>query len=334
MRLVLASLHLSWLGGATTYLLTVAPVLQRLGHDVTLYSPDPGETAALARERGIRTVDREADLPEACDALLVQDTAMSLDLRSRYRAPQVFVSHGAELDLAVPPQVDGAVAAAVAMNDRAMARLEALAVDVKLARLRQPIDMELFSSRGPPRDRAEDVLLLGNYLAGPRRALVTDVCAELGLRWSQVGFEGTVMANPAEAISRADIVIGYGRSVLEAMAGGRAAYVFDYLGGDGWVTAETYPMLERDGFTGSMSGQVRANGCGATCSRTTPRWARSTRRSSRRITPSGSTRASSRSSSRRSPERPSSGSPAAASSRGWCGCNGMPTGGRRSFGAT
>ena len=39
----------------------------------------------------------------------------------------------------------------------------------------------------------------------------------------------------------ADIVVGYGRSVLEAMAMGRAAYVWDHAGGDGWVTPETYP---------------------------------------------------------------------------------------------
>jgi hypothetical protein len=34
------------------------------------------------------------------------------------------------------------------------------------------------------------------------------------------------------------------------MACGRAAYVWDHLGGDGWVTAATYPALEADGFGG------------------------------------------------------------------------------------
>jgi hypothetical protein len=253
MRLVLASLHLSWLGGATTYLLTVAPALQRLGHDVTLYSPDPGDTAALARARGIRTTSREQELPRSCDALLVQDTVLALELRDRYRAPQVFVSHGAELDLAVPPQVDGAIAAAVAMNERVASRLAALAVDVPIVRLRQPIDIEVYCPRGPLRERPEEVLLLGNYLTGRRREVVTQACSERGLRWAQVGLEGKILSNPAEAIARADIVIGYGRSVLEAMACGRAAYVLDYLGGDGWVTPDSYPTLERDGFTGAAS---------------------------------------------------------------------------------
>src|SRR5947209_3100503 len=253
MRLVLASLHLSWLGGATTYLLTVAPALQRLGHDVTVYSPDAGETEALARERGIRVVTSERDLPDTCDAVLVQDTVLALELRERYDVPHVFVSHGAELDLAAPPQLDGAVAAAVAMNDRVAQRLSALAVDVDVVRLRQPIDIEVFCPRGPPRARPEEVLLLGNYMTGRRRDALVATCSELGLRTAQVGVGGEVLANPAEAIARADVVVGYGRSVLEAMACGRAAYVLDYLGGDGWVTVDSYAALERDGFTGTTT---------------------------------------------------------------------------------
>jgi hypothetical protein len=32
------------------------------------------------------------------------------------------------------------------------------------------------------------------------------------------------------------------------MACGRAAYVYDWHGGDGWVTPESYPAIESDGF--------------------------------------------------------------------------------------
>jgi hypothetical protein len=257
MRLVLGSLHLSWLGGATTYLLTVAPALQRLGHEVTLYSPDAGATAGLARARGIDLVTSEDRLPARCDAVIVQDTVLSLELGALIEAPQVFISHGAELDMAAPPQVHGAVAAAVAMNDRVMARLEALAIGTERVRLRQPIDMDFFRSRGPIRERPKQVLLLGNYLRGTRRAMITDVCAELGLRHEQIGRDATTSAAPAEGIGRADIVIGYGRSLLEGMACGRAAYLLDHLGVDGWVTADSYPAMERDGFAGlSTAGEL------------------------------------------------------------------------------
>ena len=153
MELVLASLHLSWMGGATTYLLTVAPALQRLGHDVTLYSPDAGDTAELARGRGIRVATDESELPPDCDGVLTQDTVMALELADRYRRRQLFVSHGALVDLAKPPQLPGVTAAVVAMNDRVAAEARSLALDVPVERLRQPIDVERFRFRGPVHDR-------------------------------------------------------------------------------------------------------------------------------------------------------------------------------------
>jgi hypothetical protein len=253
MELVLASLHLSWMGGATTYLLTVASALQNLGHEVTVYSPDPGAGGALARARGLRVSTRERDLPARCDAVLVQDTVMALELGERLRAPQVFVSHGAEAALAAPPQASGRTAAIVAMNDRVARRARALALDVEVVRLTQPIDTERFWSRGPLRDPPRQVLLLGNYLSGERRAIMTDSCEALGLSWRQVGREGQMSTDVSDAIADADIVVGYGRSVLEAMASGRAAYVYDYIGGDGWVTPATYPELESAGFTGGST---------------------------------------------------------------------------------
>jgi hypothetical protein len=253
MRLLLATLHLSWLGGATTYLLTVAPALQRLGHDVTLYSPDAGENADRARARGLRVATRESELPTACDGVLVQDTVMALELAERLRAPQVFVSHGAEADLAAPPQVGEQTAAVVAMNDRVARRANALALDAEVVRLTQPIDTERFWSRGPLRNPPARALLLGNYLAGQRREMITRACEAHGLAWHQLGRETAVAADVTDAIADADIVVGFGRSVLEAMASARAAYVFDYMGGDGWVTPESYAAFERGGFTGGIA---------------------------------------------------------------------------------
>ena len=51
-------------------------------------------------------------------------------------------------------------------------------------------------------------------------------------------------------LARADIVFGKARVIVEAMAAGRAAYVFDHNGGDGWVTPERYELLEADNFGG------------------------------------------------------------------------------------
>jgi hypothetical protein len=52
------------------------------------------------------------------------------------------------------------------------------------------------------------------------------------------------------------VVIGQGRSILEAMACGRAAWVYGPTFGDGWVTPDSYPALEADGFRGRATDAV------------------------------------------------------------------------------
>ena len=54
-------------------------------------------------------------------------------------------------------------------------------------------------------------------------------------------------------------MIGYGRSILEGMACGRAAYVYDWNGGEGWVTPKSFRRIEADGFAG-RSGETVLDG--------------------------------------------------------------------------
>ena len=70
MDIVLAAIAFDHSGGMQTYMLTVAPHLERLGHELTIYSPQMGPVADFARERGVRVIAHEHELPEACDAVL------------------------------------------------------------------------------------------------------------------------------------------------------------------------------------------------------------------------------------------------------------------------
>ena len=66
----------------------------------------------------------------------------------------------------------------------------------------------------------------------------------------QVGRPTAELVNPEPEIAKADIVVGKARAILDAMACGRAAYIYDMFGTDGWVTPELYPLQEADGFAG------------------------------------------------------------------------------------
>lgn len=253
MRLVLGAYYLNLPGGAVTYFATVAEHLQRLGHDVTVFTRETGPMSARLEDRGLDVVGPWG-LPESCDAILVQDAPCAYELAERYpEVPQLFVSHGAEFDVEVPPQVPGVVGTVVVLNDRVRRRVEATALDVEVVRLRQPIDFTRFAPRRAARRPPREAVLLGNYLGGARRAAVTDALDAAGIAWRQLGRTGELSHDPAVALGEADLVVGYGRSVLEAMSAGCAAYV-DEFSADGWVTAESYPALEADGFAGTATG--------------------------------------------------------------------------------
>ncbi|HEY5317362.1 MAG TPA: hypothetical protein VIJ20_05245, partial [Solirubrobacteraceae bacterium] len=104
---------------------------------------------------------------------------------------------------------------------------------------------------GPGRPVARTALVSTNYVEGPRARVIEDACRAGGLQLTWIGATSSSTATPEFAIAGADIVIGLGRSVLEAMAAGRAAYVYGVVGGDGWITPERYPAMEADGFAGT-----------------------------------------------------------------------------------
>ena len=106
MEIVIGQLHLGAVGGAETYVLTVAEQLQGLGHGVTVFSLELGQSAALGLERGLEIRGSEDELPEACDIVLANDSVTAYRLAEHYpTAAMVFVVHADEYDLSVPPQV-------------------------------------------------------------------------------------------------------------------------------------------------------------------------------------------------------------------------------------
>lgn len=249
MRLLLANNHLG-LGGSESYLLTVAEQLDRLGHDVAIFAAERGRGAEVARERALALIG-EAELEADFDAALVQDAAVSLQIAERCPSvPQLFVAHSAMWDLQAPPQLPGVVGAVVVLNDRVGERMRSFATGVGIVRMRQPIDTQRFAPRGVLPEAPRRALLLSNNPNADRIAMLESACENAGMALERLGGAAGQTDDPRPQLAAADIVIGYGRSILEAMACGRAAYVYDWKGGDGWVTAESYPAIEADGFAG------------------------------------------------------------------------------------
>jgi hypothetical protein len=256
-RILLATEAFHHVGGTETYVLTLADHLLRLGHQVRVFSHHPGDMAELARGRGIDVVGDLGDLGDPVDVVVPQDGATAYDLHDRWPdVPQVFVCHSAMFDLQQPPLVPGVAAAVVVLSDRVRRRVEALDGDFRIVRLRQPIDTERLVPRRTPSATPRRALLLGNYLDGDARRLIVDTWTALGVEMVQVGSATVQTLQPEDDIAAADIVVGKGRAVLDAMSCGRPAYVHDAFGADGWVTASSYPDIEADSIAGQAFPEV------------------------------------------------------------------------------
>ena len=213
------------------YLVTVTEQLERLGHEVRVFSAEP-----MASPEELRVVGVERDLPLAPDVVYSQDADAALLLADLYPlTAQVFASHGEGHDIWLPPQLAGIVARVVVFDDRTAERVSAASLPQGVVRLRRPVDLGRFKPRGPLPERPARARLELEGLSDYRLGMLQRACAD-----ARVETDG----------GDADMVVGRGLAVLEAMAAGLAAYVYGDDGGDGWVTPERYPLLEADGFSG------------------------------------------------------------------------------------
>lgn len=247
----------------------MAEHLTRLGHEVMLHAREVGEpVAGWAAARLLPITDQERELPADPDAVIVGlDRGLAVRMAKRYpSAPRLFIVHSEEARY-LPPPVAGAVTASVALSDRQAERARASVGAGEVVRLRQPIDLSVFSPRRPISERPRRVVLLGNYHSLPegRGAALRRAWADGDLEWREVGAGGERTLAVADALSDADIVVGCGRSALEGMACGRAVYIHDHSGTEGWLTSEDYPRLEAGGFaissarTGRDAAAIRAD---------------------------------------------------------------------------
>ena len=257
MRFVLGNRLLVNVGGTEVHLAILGEQLRRLGHEAVIYSPELGPYADHLRSRGFEVTNGLSELPEDCDVAFSQDTLVAYDLAARYpEARHAFRICGQSHDFQLPPQLAGAVDLVVVLSDRYARIAAASAADTPVVRLRIPVDTELLAPLGSIRERPRRAVLLGNY---PERFdLVRSAWSEQGLEVERVGEanDSSQRFDVSSALAGADIVVGKGRAALDGMACGRAVYVFDLFGGDGWVTPELYPALEADQFAGLATGRV------------------------------------------------------------------------------
>ncbi len=102
--------------------------------------------------------------------------------------------------------------------------------------IRNPIDTDKFRTDKPTNRTLKAVAFISN---NPRTSTIATLKeATAGLRFEEVGRQHQ-LRDIRPVIQRADLIVGLGRTVYEAMSMGRNAIIFDYKGADGFVDTES-----------------------------------------------------------------------------------------------
>lgn len=255
MNILVANNHLEVTGGSENYTYTLAVELLRQGHRVEYYCDETkrGEFALLLEKNlGIGFKSRAK-----YDLILANHTSMLEELRNSGYLIQT--CHGVFPLLEQPsPFADSYVA----ISEEVKAHLQNKRKESTL--MLNGIDCTRFSPKTELNDKAQTVLSLCQ--GEEANKIVEDACSLLGLKFLHASKNTNNVFAIEELINKADIVVGVGRSLYDAMACGRACVSLDSRsystlfegktsGGDGYITLSNISTSIAHNLTGRVSGR-------------------------------------------------------------------------------
>ncbi|OGL36886.1 hypothetical protein A3A68_01815 [Candidatus Saccharibacteria bacterium RIFCSPLOWO2_01_FULL_48_13] len=241
-----ASLDLS---GVPTFTLTMYNELVKRGHNVTVYSPGFGKIESQMN------VVKDIDKIPYPDVIIAQANTVAESLKQVFpNVPLIFYSHGALPDRAALEQPPNFIADwYLAVNEEVQENLRSKGVPAgRVSIVRDFIDTDRFKSQKPIRKKIKQVLFISNYKKWKNFQAVDGACKKLGFELVCFGSPYGRNYEIEKAINKADLVVSWGRGILEAMSCGRAALSFDRFEGDGYITPETYFEARKNNFSGRI----------------------------------------------------------------------------------
>lgn len=259
MRILITNNTLSYLAGSELYVYDLARELKRQGHDVTCFSLTLGLVAERLRDEGIEVTDTLAGFPpDSFDVVHAHHTIETRVAAAHFpMTPLVHVSHGATHPLERPGRLEAAITRYVAVSDEVRrALIMSDGVPEQLIDLVPNfVDTNRFHQRRSISTNAKRALVVSNhYGLGATKETVEEAGRLANLELRVIGGPNSVW-NVEDYIDWADVVIALGRGALQAMAMGRAVVVYDYRGGDGLVTPDTFDEFAECNFSGRKHGR-------------------------------------------------------------------------------
>jgi len=218
--------------GVPTYTLTLYRELVSRGHEVTVYSPMAGELAEK-----MNTITSLIE-PKEFDVILGQHKTCVINLKKFFpNTPILYLTHGV---LPEEEQPVNGMDYYLPVNEQCAAHLIDFGISPhQIGIIRDFIDTEEFKPSRPLSDKPK-VLFISNYKKWRAYQDIEKACRHLGLEFKAVGSPYGRSRNVAESINNADLVISWGRGILEAMSCGRAVISYNKRMGAGYITPKVY----------------------------------------------------------------------------------------------
>ncbi len=249
MRVLITNIILAERTGTEVVTLELARGLGRRGHEVAVFTPQMGPSAAALRADGITVTNRTEDLPFKPDIIHGHHNLAVAPALARYPdVPALFVSHDAVEARDRPllsPQIVRYFAVDEINRERVMQDTALVAKGVDL--LPNAVDLDRFRPRAALPDRPRRALLLAKN--SEHIDAVRAAAASAGLPLDEIGLAvGRVVDDLDLRLKDYDLVFASARMALEALAVGCAVVVCDGRGLAGLATSEQVDAWRRDNF--------------------------------------------------------------------------------------
>lgn len=238
MRILLTNAWMVGYGGTESWIVNMAKRLIDLGHIVSLYTPIPGKVLDHVKKLGVTIVSSgEFDL------ILDNHQAVKRGFFSG------FVIHTCHGIIPVESPMCGVTNVAVSKKVADNWKIDSI--------IPNGIDTIRFSSKKPVNEKIN--MLLSLCKSDSANRILAEICTSHKIKFrSMYGHE---VFNIEDKINEADLVVGVGRSLLDAMACGRPVVSFDdrnyystRMMGHGYITPDKFKFQQIDNFTASSIG--------------------------------------------------------------------------------
>jgi hypothetical protein len=238
-KILVATNHLDRLGGSETFTYTMVKELQRLGHDVDVFTFTKDKVGVQAK---LDVVEKPKD---KYDYIFINHNTCLMALQN-IGGYKILTSHGKF------PQIEQPEVGAdkyVSISNEVKAHLKSLGFDSEL--ILNGIDCERFKPKSKLKKTPKKVLSICQGEVANKN--IEKACKDLEIKFEKL--DKTVW-NVEDKINEADIVFSLGRGAYEAMACGRDVIIFDsrpYMGfamADGRVTKSSIDEIIKNNCSG------------------------------------------------------------------------------------